>query len=152
MAEKGKNDVVIRNRKAKFEYQIDKVYHAGIVLTGTEVKSLRAGKASLQEAYCYVQDEELFIKGLTINVYEQGTYNNHEPNRVRKLLLKKIEIRKIQKALEEKGFTLVALKLYFNERNYAKIDIGLGKGKKLHDKRNDTKERDLDREMRRANL
>lgn len=149
MAEKGKNDVIVRNKRATFEYHIEKVYTAGIVLTGTEVKSLRAGKASLQEAYCYVQDEELFIRGMSISPYEQGTYNNHDPYRIRKLLLKKVEIRKLQRALEEKGYTLVPMKLYFSERNFVKIDIGLGKGKKLHDKRQDSKERDLTREMRR---
>lgn len=154
MAEKGKNSVVIRNRKARFEYHIDKVFEAGLVLTGTEVKSLRAGRASIQEAYCFVEKDEIFIKGMTINTYEQGTYNNHEPDRIRKLLLKKIEIKKLRKALEVKGFTIVPMKVYFNDRNYAKINIGLGKGKQLHDKRQDTKARDtkreIDREMRHA--
>lgn len=152
MAVKGKNDVIVRNKRATFEYQIDKVYTAGIVLTGTEVKSLREGKASLQEAYCYVQDEEVFIRGMNISIYDQGTYNNHEPARVRKLLMKKREILKLQKALEEKGFTLVPMKLFFNDRNFVKLEMGLGKGKKLHDKRQDTKERDMTREIRRADL
>lgn len=154
MAEKGKNNVTIRNRKARFEYHIDKVYEAGLVLTGTEVKSLRAGKASIQEAYCFIEKDEIFVKGMTINTYKQGTYNNHEPDRIRKLLLKKGEIKKLRKALEVKGFTIVPMKVYFNDRNYAKLNIGLGKGKQLHDKRQDTKARDtkreVDREMRHA--
>jgi SsrA-binding protein len=150
MAEKGRNSTVIRNRKARHEYQIETVYTAGMVLTGTEVKSLRGGKASLQEAYCYVNKGELFIKNMNIKEYENGSYNNHDPKRERKLLLKKKEIAKIQRALEAKGYTLVPLSVYFNERNLAKIDIGLGKGKKFYDKRHDIKDKDTKRELDRV--
>lgn len=146
MAEKGRNTTVIRNRKAKFEYQIDTVYTAGIVLTGTEVKSLRGGKASLQEAYCYITNGEVFIKGMNIAEYENGNIYNHEPLRERKLLLKKKEIVRIKRGLETKGYTLVPLSVYFSDRNFVKIDIGLGKGKKSFDKRDAIKSRDTQRE------
>ncbi|GAB4413475.1 MAG: SsrA-binding protein [Bacteroidia bacterium] len=145
--EKGRNSTVIQNRKARFEYAFDEVFTAGIVLTGTEVKSLRQGKASLQEAYCYINADECFIKGMTINEYDKGGYTNHDPLRERKLLLKRREIRKIEKALEQKGYTLVPVKIYFNDRNLAKVEIALGKGKKLYDKRETMKERDTQREM-----
>ncbi|MEM6632145.1 MAG: SsrA-binding protein SmpB [Bacteroidota bacterium] len=150
MAEKGRNSSVITNRKARFEYQLLDTYTAGIVLKGTEVKSLRGGKASLQEAYCFIKDEEAFIKNMDIAEYDKGSYNNHEPKRDRKLLLKKKEIRKIRKSLEEKGLTLVPLKLYFNDRNLVKLDLALAKGKKLHDKREDIKKKDTQRELSRA--
>ena len=147
MAEKGRFQTVISNRKARHEYHIMEVFEAGIVLTGTEVKSLRGGKASLQEAYCIIEKNEAYIKGMTISEYTDGSYNNHDPKRLRKLLLKKREIRKLRKALEEKGLTIVPLKIFFNSRNLAKINIGLAKGKKLHDKRHDIKEKDIKREM-----
>lgn len=147
MAEKGRNETVIRNRKAKFEYFIDEVFEAGMVLTGTEVKSLREGKASMQEAYCFVERDEVFIRKMTINEYDKGSYNNHEPARVRKLLLHKKEIKKIRKALDQKGYSLIPMKVYFNDRNFAKMNIGLGRGKKFADKRETMKERDTKREM-----
>ena len=147
MAEKGRNETVIRNRKAKFEYFIDEVFNAGIVLTGTEVKSLREGKASMQEAYCFIERDEVFIRKMTINEYDKGSYNNHEPGRVRKLLLHKKEIKKIRKALDQKGYSLIPMKIYFNDRNFAKMNIGLGRGKKFADKRETMKERDTKREM-----
>jgi len=150
MAEKGRNNTVITNRKAKFEYHLIETFAAGIVLTGTEVKSLRGGKASLQEAYCYTDNEEVFVKNMNISEYEKGGYNNHDPKRERKLLLKKKEIRRIKKKLEEKGLTLVPLKIYFNDRNFAKMDIALAKGKKLYDKREDIKQKDTNRELSRA--
>jgi SsrA-binding protein len=151
MATKGKNNTIVSNRRAKFEYHFLEEFEVGIVLTGTEVKSLRNGKASLQEAYCFVDDnDELFISGMNIAQYTQGTYNNHEPKRVRKLLMKKAQIRKLRRSLEEKGLTLVALRLYFSERNFVKLAIALAKGKKIHDKREDLKEKDTRRELQRA--
>ena len=150
MSDKGRNSTVIKNRKARFEYHIDVVFTAGMVLTGTEVKSLRQGKASLQEAYCYVQAGEVFVKNMNIVEYDKGSYNNHDPKRIRKLLLKKKEIKKIQRGLDEKGYTLVPLKVFFSERNLAKMEIGLAKGKQSHDKRQSIKERDTKREVQRA--
>ncbi|MEM6346890.1 MAG: SsrA-binding protein SmpB [Bacteroidota bacterium] len=150
MAEKGRNTTVIQNRKARYEYKLEDVFSAGIVLKGTEVKSLRAGNASLQEAYCFIENGEVFIKDMTINEYENGSYNNHDPKRLRKLLLSKREIKKLIKATEVKGFTIVPLKLYFNKRNYAKMDIAAAQGKKNYDKRNSIKERDTKRELDRV--
>lgn len=147
MALKGKNQTIVSNKKAKFEYSFVEQFTAGIVLTGTEVKSLRAGKASIQEAYCTIDGDEVFIRSMTINEYSQGSYNNHDPNRTRKLLLKKKEIEKIRKRLDEKGLTLVPVKIYFNERNFVKVDIALAKGKNLYDKRSDIKEKDTKREL-----
>lgn len=145
--EKGRNQTVIQNRKARHEYIFEETFTAGIVLTGTEVKSLRSGKANLQEAYCTVRGGECFISGMNIAEYDKGSYNNHAPLRERKLLLTKREIGKLQKGLEQKGFTIVPVKLYFNERNLAKLDIALARGKKLHDKRETLKEKDTQREM-----
>lgn len=124
----------IKNRTATFDYFIEDKFDAGMVLTGTEVKALREGKASFNDSYCLFDHEELYIKGLHISPYSHGSYANHNPTRDRKLLLKKKEINKISQKLKEKGFTIVPLKIFFNDRGYAKIQIGLGKGKKLHDK------------------
>lgn len=150
MAEKGRNETIITNRKARHNYHILEEFTAGLSLTGTEVKSLRQGKANLQEAYCYVEDGEAFIKNMHISEYAQGSYNNHEPTRERKLLLKKKEITKINKQLDQKGLTLVPLKIFFNARNFAKMNVGLAKGKKLYDKREDLKDKDTKRELDRA--
>lgn len=151
MSDKGRNSNIVTNRKAKFEYHFLEEFEAGIVLTGTEVKSLRNGKASLQEAYCFVdKNDELFISGMNIAQYAQGSYNNHEPQRVRKLLLKKAQIRKLRAKLEEKGLTLVPYRLFFNERNYVKLELALAKGKKVHDKRDSIKEKDTKRDMQRV--
>jgi SsrA-binding protein len=139
----------IRNKSARFEYFIEDVFTAGMVLTGTEVKSLRAGKASFNDAFCIVHKGEVFLKSFHISPYSFGTYNNHDPLRDRKLLLHKKEIRKIESGLKEKGFTLIPLKVFFNEKGLLKIDIGLAKGKKLHDKRESIKQRDTERELRR---
>lgn len=147
---KGRNETVIQNRKAKFEYEWLEKFEAGIRLTGTEVKSLREGKVSLQEAYCLVQDGEVFIKGMNIAEYTQGSYNNHEPQRTRKLLLKKKEIEKLAKGTEQAGNTIVPIKVFFNDKNLAKLNIALARGKKIHDKRESIKERDTKREMDRA--
>jgi SsrA-binding protein len=139
----------LKNRSAYFEYFIDDKYDAGIVLTGTEVKSLRAGRASFNDSYCQVHQQEIWIKSLHIAEYSHGTANNHDPVRDRKLLLKKKEIRKIESKLKEKGYTLIPLRFYFNEKNLVKVEIGLGKGKKLHDKRDSIKQRESDREIKR---
>lgn len=148
---KGKNETIVTNRKARHEYFIVEEVEAGIVLTGTEVKSLRSGKGSIQEAYCYVSDqEEALILGLHIPPYEQGNIFNHNPTRDRRLLLKKQQIRKIKRKLEEKGMTLVPLELFFNDRNLVKVTLGLAKGKKSFDKRESLKEKDIKREMDRA--
>jgi SsrA-binding protein len=138
----------IRNRSVFHEYFIDAKYEAGMVLLGTEVKSLRAGKASFNDSYCQVHKGEIWLKSLHIAEYSHGTVNNHDPLRDRKLLLEKREIRKIEAKLKEKGYTLVPLRIYFKER-LAKIEIGLAKGKKLHDKRESIKQKDVQREMKR---
>ncbi|MDX1954968.1 MAG: SsrA-binding protein SmpB [Chitinophagaceae bacterium] len=139
----------LKNRQAFYEYFIDDKYVAGMVLTGTEVKSLRAGRASFNDSYCLLHKGEVWIRSLHIAEYSHGTINNHDPLRERKLLLQKREIRKIESKLKEKGYTLVPLRIYFNEKNLVKIEIGLGRGKKLHDKRDTIKKREADREMKR---
>ena len=139
----------IKNRTATFEYFIEDKFDAGMVLTGTEVKALREGKASFNDSYCLMDHGELYIKGLHISPYSHGSYANHAPTRDRKLLLKKKEINKIVQKLKEKGFTIIPLRIYFSERGFAKIQIGLGKGKKLHDKRETIKVRETEREIKR---
>lgn len=139
----------IKNRTATFDYFIEDKFDAGMMLTGTEVKALREGKASFNDSYCLFDHEELYIKGLHISPYSHGSYANHNPIRDRKLLLKKKEINKISQKLKEKGFTIIPLKIFFNDRGFAKIQIGLGKGKKLHDKRESIKERETQREIKR---
>jgi SsrA-binding protein len=139
----------ISNRSAYHEYFIEDKYDAGLVLTGTEVKSLRAGRASFNDSYCYFHKGELWIKSLHIAEYSHGTVNNHDPVRERKLLLQKKELRKMETKMKEKGYTIVPLKIFFNEKGLAKLEIGLGKGKKLYDKRETIKQRDTEREMKR---
>ena len=139
----------ISNKAAYYEYFIEDKYDAGMVLTGTEVKSLRDGRASFNDSYCYFHKGELWIKSLHIAEYSHGTVNNHDPLRERKLLLQKRELKKIEAKMKEKGYTLVPLKIFFNEKGLAKIEIGLGKGKKMHDKRESIKSRDVEREMKR---
>lgn len=142
----------IKNRAAFHEYFFDNKYVAGIVLTGTEVKSLREGKASFNDSYCIIHKGEMWLKSLHIAEYSHGTVNNHDPVRDRKLLLQKREITKIEGKLKEKGYTLIPLLIFFNEKNLVKVEIGLGKGKKLHDKRETIKKRDVEREMKRYRL
>lgn len=142
----------IKNRSAYHEYFFDNKYVAGIVLTGTEVKSLREGKASFNDSYCIIHKGEMWLKSLHIAEYSHGTTNNHDPVRDRKLLLQKREINKIEAKLKEKGYTLIPLLIFFNEKNLIKVEIGLGKGKKLHDKRETIKKRDVEREMKRYPL
>lgn len=139
----------IRNRSAFYQFHIDDKYVAGLVLTGTEVKSLREGKASFNDSYCYFHKGELWIKSLHISEYGHGSYLNHDPLRERKLLLNKKELRKLETKLKEQGYTIVPLSIFFNEKGLAKIEIGLGKGKKLHDKRESIKARDSEREIKR---
>jgi SsrA-binding protein len=139
----------IKNRSAYFEYYIDDKYVAGIMLTGTEVKSLREGKASFNDSYCVFHNGELWIRSFHISEYTHGTVNNHDPIRERKLLLNRRELKKLESKLKDKGYTIVPLRLFFNEKNLAKLEIGLGKGKKLHDKRESIKQRDTEREIKR---
>jgi SsrA-binding protein len=139
----------LKNRQAFHEYFIDAKYDAGIILLGTEVKSLRQGKASFNDSYCIIHKGEVWLKSLHVAEYSHGTVNNHDPLRDRKLLLEKREIKKIEAKLKEKGYTLVPLRIFFNEKNLVKIEIGLARGKKLHDKRESIKKKDADREMKR---
>jgi len=142
--------ISIKNKKASFEYHFITTYTAGIILSGTEVKSIREGKANLTDSYCVFVDGELYVKNLHISEYKQGSYNNHEPKRMRKLLLEKIELRKIQSKLKDKGTTIIPVQLFFNERSYAKLEIAVAKGKKLYDKRESLKEKDVRRQMQRT--
>jgi SsrA-binding protein len=144
------SQVNIKNKKAGFEYFLLEKFIAGLVLTGTEIKSIRAGKASINEAYCAFSGNELFVRNMHITEYDYGTYNNHEPRRDRKLLLTSRELRKLKARLDEKGLTLVATRLFINEKGFAKLEIALGKGKKLYDKRETTKKKDVEREMERS--
>lgn len=140
---------IARNRRARHEYQIQETWEAGLVLTGTEVKALRTGKATLTDAYAIVNDGEVFLLNLHIAPYEQGHQFNHEPTRTRKLLLHRKEIRRLIGAVEREGLTLIPLDMYF-KRGVAKVVIGLGRGKKLHDKRADERRRSDERDMARA--
>ena len=139
----------IKNRSIFHEYFIDARYEAGMVLLGTEVKSLREGKASFNDSYCLIHKGEVWLKSLHIAEYSHGTANNHDPLRDRKLLLQKREIKKIEAKLKEKGYTLVPLRIFLNEKGFVKIEIGLAKGKKHFDKRETIKQRDVEREMKR---
>lgn len=139
--------VTVKNKKARFEFEWLDTFIAGIVLRGTEIKAIRLHKVSLQESYCYIHRGEVFVKGMHIGQYELGTHYNHEEKRERKLLLKKQEIGKIQKRMDEKGLTLIPTKLFINNRGLAKLEIALAKGKKIHDKRDSIKEKDVKREL-----
>lgn len=139
----------IKNRSAYFEYFIDDKYTAGMMLLGTEVKSLRAGKASFNDSYCIFHNGELWIRSLHIAEYSHGTNNNHDPIRERKLLLNRRELKKLEAKIKEKGYTIVPLRMFMNEKNLVKLEIGLGKGKKMHDKRETIKQRDTEREIKR---
>lgn len=140
----------IKNKKASFEYYLLEVFTAGIVLTGTEIKSIRTGRASLKESYCAFRDHELFVRNMHISPYAFGSYNNHEPKRERKLLLTARELKKLKGKLDEKGFTLVPTRLFINESGLAKLEIALAKGKKLYDKRDTLKKKDQQREIDRG--
>ena len=137
----------IKNRKARFNYFIEKTYEAGIVLTGTEIKSIRKGSANFNDAYISIRNDEAYVKNMYIAKYEEGNRFNHDERRDRKLLLHKSELKKLSAEIQNTGYTIVPVKLYF-KGNYAKVEIGLAKGKKLYDKRKKKKKRDLERESR----
>lgn len=148
---KKKQPLVFRNKKAYFDYEIFEKYEAGIILVGTETKSVRNSKVSIVGSFCYFNsDGELFIKDMDIAIYEEGSYNNHEPKRERKLLMHKKELVKLKAKTDERGFALVPLKLYPNSRNIFKLEIGLAKGRKKGDKREYIKDREIKREMKDA--
>ncbi len=143
-------EVNIKNRRATFDYAIGDTFTAGIVLTGTEIKSIRLGKASLVDTFCYVDRGEVWVKNMYISEYFYGTYNNHTERRERKLLLNRKEIRQLEKESKEPGNTIVPLRLFISDRGFAKLVIGIGRGKKEYDKRQTIKERDDKRAMARA--
>lgn len=142
-----KSNINIRNKKASFNFELTEKFVAGIVLAGTEIKSVREGRANLADAYCFFVEEELWVSGMNIAEYSHGSYNNHDPSRDRKLLLNRRELRKLKKRSQEKGFTIVATRLFINERGLAKLEIALARGKREYDKRQDIKKRDMSREM-----
>ena len=150
MKEKAKNNILIKNKRASFDYELLETYTAGIVLTGTEIKSIRLGKASLVDTFCIVDKGELWVKNMYIAEYFYGTYNNHVARRDRKLLLTKKELRKIAGEVRTTGFTIVPTKLFINEKGLAKLVVAVAKGKKEYDKRDSIRERDDRREKDRA--
>lgn len=141
--------MAIENRSAYHHYYIEQKYSAGIVLGGTEVKSIRGGKVSFNDSFCFFEKGELWLKSLHIAEYKFGTYTNHVPTADRKLLMHKKELRKIEQKIKEGGLTLIPLKIFFNENGFVKVEIGLAKGKKLYDKRETLKEKDVTREIKR---
>jgi SsrA-binding protein len=141
------SDITIRNKKASHDYEFLEKFTAGIKLTGTEIKSIRAGKAALTDSFCLFRDGELYIKGMHISEYWWGNLNNHDPLRERKLLLKARELRKIEKKVKEAGLTVIVVKVFINERGLAKAEIAVSKGKKEYDKRETLKRKDTEREM-----
>ncbi|HNX12299.1 MAG TPA: SsrA-binding protein SmpB [Paludibacteraceae bacterium] len=145
-----KSNIVIKNKRALFDYEILDRYVAGIQLFGTEIKSIRDGKAGLTDTYCTFIGDELWVRNMNISTYFFGTYNNHEPRRDRKLLLNRKELNKLMRATKETGNTIVPIKLFINDQGRAKIEIGLARGKKTYDKRQTLKEKDDKREMDRA--
>ena len=148
---KAKSKIQVTNRRASFDYEFLETYTAGIVLVGTEIKSIRSGKASLQDAYCYFDTlGQLYVRGLNIAQYFWGSWGQHEPTRDRKLLLTKRELKHLRNAYKQKGLTIVAVKLFVADNGYAKLVIALAKGKKEYDKRQSIKEKDIRREMDRG--
>ena len=141
--------IEIKNRRASFEYEFIESFTAGIVLSGTEIKSIRAGRASLVDSYCYFANNELYVKNMHVAEYWWGSYNKHDTRRDRKLLMQRKELRKLQRAVREKGLTIVATRLFIANNGYAKLNIALARGKREYDKRNTIKERDIKREMER---
>ena len=148
--EKISNNIQIKNKRASFDYEFIETFTAGIVLTGTEIKSIRLGKASLVDTYCVVERKEVWVKNMYIAEYFYGTYNNHSARRDRKLLLNKKEIRSIDSAAKNSGFTIIPTKMFINEKGLVKVVIAVAKGKKEYDKRQSLKERDDKREMNRS--
>lgn len=143
-----KNNINIKNKKAFFKFEVIDTYTVGIVLQGTEIKSIRNSNVSFNDSYCYFVEGELYLKNFHISEYKEGTYNNHDPLRERKLLLNKKELRKLSDKVTEKGLTIVPLRIFMNDKGFVKFDIGLCRGKKTHDKRNSLKERDIDRDTK----
>ena len=150
MKEKISNNIQIKNKRATFDYELLDTFTAGIVLTGTEIKSIRLGKASLVDTFCIVERGELWVKNMDVAEYFYGTYNNHAARRDRKLLLTRKELRKIEGAVKASGFTIVPTKLFINEKGLAKVIVAIARGKKEYDKRDSIRERDDRREMDRA--
>lgn len=143
------NTVNIENRRAKFDYQFLDQLTAGLVLKGTEIKSIREGKAALSDSYCYFRNGELYVKNMHITEYSEASFANHDPVRERKLLLTKNELNKLEKKIKDQGLTIIPIRLFINEKGFAKLTIALAKGKKLFDKRQDIKKKDIEREMSR---
>tara|TARA_B110000014_G_C19980851_1_gene507881 strand:- start:416 stop:862 length:447 start_codon:yes stop_codon:yes gene_type:complete len=143
-----KSDILIKNRKAFFNYQITDKYIAGIMLLGTEIKSIRESAVNLSNSFCSIENDNIMVKGMQISEYLHGNINNHDPVRDRKLLLNKKEIRQIKKKVFEKKLSIIPTKLFVNKRGFAKVELGLGKGKKEYDKRETIKKRDSDRKIR----
>jgi len=143
------NRIHIKNKKAYFNYEIIDTLVAGMQLTGTEIKSIRLGKASLSDSYCLFKENELWVTNMRISAYDQGSYNNHDPYRDRKLLLNRKELNKLEKQTREKGLTIIALRVFINETGYAKLEIALAKGMKKYDKREAIKKKDMKRDMER---
>ena len=141
------NNINIRNKKAGFNFTFIEKYIAGIKLTGTEIKSIRSGKANMGDSYCIFYNKELFIRGLSISEYSFGTHVNHDPGQDRKLLLNKRELKKLERKSTVKGLTIVAIRIFINERGWAKVEIALAKGKQEYDKREEIKNKDLKRDM-----
>ena len=147
--DKIEKNVEIKNRRASFEYSFLEKYTAGIMLMGTEIKSIRQGKINLTDAYCLFLGEGLYIRQMNISKYNEGTHYNHDPLRDRKLLLTKRELRKLQNSLKDVGLTMIPTRMYISDRGFAKVEIALAKGKKLYDKRDSIKEKDVKRSMER---
>ncbi|MDZ4058568.1 MAG: SsrA-binding protein SmpB [Bacteroidales bacterium] len=147
---KAKSKIEIKNKRASFEYEFIESFTAGIVLSGTEIKSIRSGKASLADSYCYFANRELYVKNMHIADYWWGSFNKHDPRRDRKLLLSKRELSRLFRATREKGLTIIATRLFIADNGYAKLNISLAKGKREYDKRHSIKEKDLRRESDRG--
>jgi len=147
MADKRQPNINIKNRKASFEYEFLEKYIAGIQLFGTEIKSIREGKANLADAYCFFRNNELWIQNMHIAEYWWGTCNNHDPKRERKLLLSRKELNKLERKSQDNGLTIIALRMFINDRGFAKLEVALARGKKKYDKREDIKQRDSKREL-----
>src|SRR5690606_27365319 len=141
------NRLNIQNKRARFEFEIIETYVAGMSLMGSEIKSIRAGKANITEAFCAFVKDELYVRNMYIDTFKQATYTGHEERRDRKLLLTRVELNKLRKKVTTKGLTIVALKVFVSDSGFAKIEIALGKGKKLHDKRDSIKDKDIQRDL-----
>ncbi len=152
MAKAAQNNttIVAQNKRATYDYHLDETFTAGIMLTGTEVKSVRAGKANLSDSYCFFRRGELFVKNMHIPEYEMGNLNNHDPRRERKLLLTARELKRLETKVKERGYTIIPVQLFLSERGFIKLDVALARGKNKGDKRESIKEKDIKRDMDRA--